>query len=621
MKKIIILLLLVLITDVALSQEVKIKTNVSEATVFLNSAQITRTKVVLLHEGENLLRFVGLSPYVDGKSIRVKAKDIEIEALDYKKDYSLKGVKGDVQISLEKERDIIDGKLDIEKVNLSVIKEEIDFLKTNKMLSGKNEALTVAALREASQFYSSKLRELKKQELKVKAVIEGYNQERRKIVNEISNFNPNDDVANGEIRIKLQSKKAQQIKFTLNYNVANVGWHPSYDVKVDKINSPMEIVYKAELKQNSKVDWENVKLAFSSANPTQSSKLKEVIPYFINNGTYPPSYKENQSVNRVTGIVRDEEGPLPGVSVLIEGTTIGTDTDFDGRYSIEIPNRNSVLKFSYVGYNTVSKPISSNVMNVYMEADENVLEEVVVVGYGSARRKNESVEKTLKGRVTGVAIVDRTSTLNSRQVVNQTSVSFEVKKPYSIKSGVKSVSVPMKSHFNNAVYNYYSFPRANDNVYLVASVKGWEDLNLLEGEAKVYFEDTYIVNTLIDTRFTSEDLEISLGVDKGVTVNRKKAKDFTTKQFIGSKKEETRIWDFTVKNNKNQPINITVLDQIPLSKTDQIRIDLDTDVTTANLDKDTGELKWVFHLSAKKTENFKLKYSVRSPKYWFLNLD
>ena len=91
----------------------------------------------------------------------------------------------------------------------------------------------------------------------------------------------------------------------------------------------------------------------------------------------------------ISGIVSDESGlPLPGATVLVKGTTNGTSTDFDGKYSITANQGGGVtLIFSFVGYTTQEIPVGiSNTVNVTMQEDASALEEVVVVGYGSEKR-------------------------------------------------------------------------------------------------------------------------------------------------------------------------------------------------------------------------------------------
>ncbi len=89
----------------------------------------------------------------------------------------------------------------------------------------------------------------------------------------------------------------------------------------------------------------------------------------------------------ITGTVSDETGALPGVSVLIEGTTTGTETDFDGNYTI-MANEGDNLRFSFVGMTTVVRTVgASNVINVTLVSAENTLDEVVVTALGIKREK------------------------------------------------------------------------------------------------------------------------------------------------------------------------------------------------------------------------------------------
>jgi TonB-dependent starch-binding outer membrane protein SusC len=132
----------------------------------------------------------------------------------------------------------------------------------------------------------------------------------------------------------------------------------------------------------------------------------------------------------VSGTVTEESGePLPGVNVLIKGTTIGTTTDAGGSFTIEVPDENSILVFSFIGY--VSQEVvvgSRSVINLALTADVQSLEEVVVVGYGTVKKSDltgavgsvgsESISRTnpvqaaraLQGQVAGVNV----NKINSR---------------------------------------------------------------------------------------------------------------------------------------------------------------------------------------------------------------
>lgn len=90
----------------------------------------------------------------------------------------------------------------------------------------------------------------------------------------------------------------------------------------------------------------------------------------------------------ISGVVSDTSGPLPGVSVVIKGTSKGTQTDFDGQYQISA-KVGDVLMFSFVGMKSVTRTVAaSNLINVSMEEDSSLLEEVIVVAYGTAKKSD-----------------------------------------------------------------------------------------------------------------------------------------------------------------------------------------------------------------------------------------
>ncbi|WP_100627620.1 SusC/RagA family TonB-linked outer membrane protein [Algoriphagus formosus] len=127
----------------------------------------------------------------------------------------------------------------------------------------------------------------------------------------------------------------------------------------------------------------------------------------------------------VTGTVLDEfDVGLPGVSVLVKGTTTGTATDIDGKYSLNVPNDQAVLVFSFIGYGTMEQVVGNrSVVDVKLTPDEQTLTELVVTGYTIDSRRETTgaiatvdpkdltviptgnIEQTLQGRVSGVTVI------------------------------------------------------------------------------------------------------------------------------------------------------------------------------------------------------------------------
>ena len=626
MKKIILLLTLVSFFKIN-AQEIKeqnIISSVSKATVFLNSAQVTRKKKVTITKGVHILKFSNLSPFIDKKSIQVKAKDIEVQSINFQKNYTQLTKKTDKQKVLEKQISSLKSQIEKETINLNITDEEIFFLKQNRDLKGE-QTLTGTIIREALQYYSAQIKFLYNQQFILKNKILKLKNNSAKIQKQLNNISSVKEYPSGEIFIKIATSKAKTLPIEIIYNVANVSWYPTYDIKAKDINSPLKIIYKANVIQHSKVDWNNVQLKFSSANPSKSIKAGQLKTYFLNYGTTPPVYSNLSG--EVTGIIYDmNKNPIPGVSILVKGTSIATTSDFDGKFSINVPESATELVFSYLGFKTIEKPIQKNMGNIFLEESNEALEEIVIVGYDSSRKKRkgknlQSGKATVIRGVNGLKKETKTDyTLPTEQIINQTSVSFKIVKPYSLKSSNKDYIIPMKTYSTKANYTYNSIPKIEENAFLLASVKDWEKLNLLEGEANIYFEDTFVGTSLLDTRFTEKELDISLGIDKNVTIKRKKLNDFTTRQFIGNKKQEKRTYEIVVKNNKQQSINIVIKDQIPISKREEISVTLE-ESSNGKLDKKTGEIKWNLQLNPKESKTMTLKYSVRFQKGYQLNLD
>jgi TonB-linked SusC/RagA family outer membrane protein len=139
----------------------------------------------------------------------------------------------------------------------------------------------------------------------------------------------------------------------------------------------------------------------------------------------PTEFKQNQ---KVSGTITDASTnePLVGVNVIVEGTTLGTSTDIDGKYTLDVPNQNAVLVFSFIGYNTERVTLAgSSTVDIKLVADIRSLDEVVVVGYGTMKKKDLTgsvsslseeklldkpsfnVAQAIGGKVAGVKIIER----------------------------------------------------------------------------------------------------------------------------------------------------------------------------------------------------------------------
>lgn len=168
--------------------------------------------------------------------------------------------------------------------------------------------------------------------------------------------------------------------------------------------------------------------------------------------------------NRVTGVVTDKTGePLIGVNVLEKGTTNGTVTDIDGKFTVDMP-QGKTLVFSFIGFVTQEIKVTSNVVNVVLNEDTKTLDEVVVIGYGSMTRKDvtssittvqaedlnvgvyTSPAQLLQGKVPGLTIANTSDPNGSPSISLRGASSLrsgEAMEPYYVIDGVPGVSLSL----------------------------------------------------------------------------------------------------------------------------------------------------------------------------------
>lgn len=423
----------------------------------------------------------------------------------------------------------------------------------------------------------------------------------QKQTNELRDKNRNNT---SDIVVKVNAKAPTAGTFKITYLIKNARWYPSYDIRATEVNKPVDLVYRANISQQSGEAWKNVKLVLSSGDPSRGGNKPTLKPYQIGYNT--SSYSPAANINRVSGRITDMQdgSALSGVSIRVKGTSIGTASDANGDYAIQIPSGSASLEYAFVGYETIERPVTAAVASVQLEPNTASLNEIVVAG--------------LAGKVQGVAIRGASSVPGSipLQVAvqqNQTTVQFEVAQPYTMLSDGKQLTVELAEHHIAADYNYYAVPKLSQDAYLNASLTGITDLNLMSGEANIFFEGAFLGKTLIDVQQASDTLTVSLGVDKNLLVKRVQQKDQNNRSLIGSNMRATRSFAYQISSRKAAPVMLHIEDQIPVSTSNEVTVE-QSELSGAALDANSGMLTWKLPLQPSEKKELEVVYHVKYPK-------
>lgn len=172
--------------------------------------------------------------------------------------------------------------------------------------------------------------------------------------------------------------------------------------------------------------------------------------------------------------------------------------------------------------------------------------------------------------------------------------------------------VDIIQHQLNTTYTHLCVPKLDNRVYLIARIIGWEDLNLVEGNATLYEGDSYVGTAKIDLNTLRDTLLLSLGTDSKVQCTKLKIKDKSNKKLLNLMYRESFAYTIATKNNRNKAIHIEIWDQVPISQEKDITVDIE-EISGAQLDAPSGKLVWRLDVAPAKTESLSVAFNVKYP--------
>lgn len=524
---------LLLFAIVASAQvEKPVDSKITNVTVFLAKAQVSREVKTRLEAGKTTLVLTGLTASMDVESIQATGKgSFVILGISHRQNYLN-------ELNVPKPLKVLRDSLEyynkqktLAQSQREILNKEEAMLLANQRIGGNNQNITVAELKNMADFYRARLSDIVSARMKEDDKINKYNARIVKLNQQVHEQNELYSRNTGEILINVSAAAATQADIDVNYVVHNAGWTPIYDLRAINTKSPIIIGYKANVYQGTGEEWKNVKLKLSTANPNQGGQKPELYTWYLD--FYQPYTPRPMAA---TGAVR-RGAPEKKMAEEAE----------EDRALAAMP-----------------APAES------------------VAGYTSTIQ----------------------TTLNTE---------FDIALPYTVASSSKATVVDIQNYQMNSIYQYAVAPKLDTEAFLLAKGLGWEEFNLLPGEANIFFEGTFVGKSFIDPNNIKDTLSVSLGRDKRIVVKREKLKDLTSRKVIGGSQRENYTWEISVRNTKAEAVKVVVEDQLPVSQNSQIEV-TPGDVGGAKYDTNTGKLSWVLNLQPNETKKMTYKFEVKYPK-------
>lgn len=288
----------------AIESEKIVKSKPEKIIVYTQGAQVHRNTLVNLVAGQNTLIFSGLENCINVSAIQASGNgnfiiaDIQHEV--HYPEFDKAKLNGDVRYKklLKHVNDSLkELNYLIEDITLKydALSTEKNVLLNYSLYKGQSKRDSIASLKEGLSYLREKLYNINAEQLKLKREREKL--EAKKVVlnerivnvsNELANENNTGEVEKVDYRILVHviADQATQASINLNYYITNAGWTPSYDLRANTSDQNVKLTYKAQIHQQSGIDWGSVKLVLSTANPNRSYNLPELSPWYLGYTNY-----------------------------------------------------------------------------------------------------------------------------------------------------------------------------------------------------------------------------------------------------------------------------------------------------------------------------------------------
>lgn len=519
------------LTTAVEASEKQIETMIDRVTVYTQHAQIHRKATFDVRSGVHEIMLTGLSPNILANTIQVKGRG-EFVILDVQKNTKYPEPTSAVELPskiLKDIRTLEDSILELSftitqlSSRRSALELEKNMLLNNKLMRGEGKADSIPVFKEAIAFFRSQLNDINLELVKNDRASQASNRINSRMqerLTRLRNYNSNEASKNVKgpdhrIVVTISATNSTPGRLDVSYIVSGAGWSPSYDIRSEGKGKPVTLQYKANVHQNTGIDWDNVPLTLSNSNPVRSITKPNLSTWWI------------QQYQAYGNRMRKEESQKMAMAGALMDMAYAED-------------------------------------ELEMDANKDL--------YDDLKAATQAFDfATVK-----------------KQFAN---VEFKISLPFSIPSDGKSKLLAVRSEELAADYFHYLVPKLDQESFIIAKVSGWEELDILPGQANIYFDGTFVGNTALSPDQLTDTLDLALGRDPRVTGTWKRDADEVKDKKLNHDRIITRKHEIAVNNRTGSKINLILEDQIPVTRMNEVEIAI-LEQSGAIIDEKTGKVEW-----------------------------
>ncbi|MFH7016013.1 DUF4139 domain-containing protein [Flavobacterium sp. FlaQc-47] len=318
---------LLLVCAIAFAQKPIFTTaKVKNATVYFNAAEISQSASASLPAGTSEIVIKNVAVDLNESSIQIGSPStVTVLSVQFTNNYISEYDTDTKSPELKRVRDsIIIVQKEIQKVNNTINSENktIQLLDKNQQIYGVNSGLNVTELMKMVEYYKTKQIEIANNINTLSEKQQKLNEILYKLQSKLEiNANKEEKTSSGKLIVQVMNEVAGIVPLDISYLTNNASWTPFYDLRAESVTAPINMMYKAQVVQNTGIDWKKVKLTLSSGMPNQNNQAPMLSSWFLRDNSYAQNAygtqrsKMNQIQGRVAAGVAVEEKELQEVVI------------------------------------------------------------------------------------------------------------------------------------------------------------------------------------------------------------------------------------------------------------------------------------------------------------------
>lgn len=645
-----ILYILVILNSIfgfAQTDTLEVESKVKSVILYPQGAQVTREINYSPPQGKSVLVFKDLPYHMNANTLQIGCDKLQhiLSFQDVKETGGFKTNSPEL-LTLKKDKQSIELKIKQADKQIQLLQMKQDLLLKNNQLNSKTTTIPLEELKKTVAYFDNKMKTIENDRLNTKQEKETLSKKLKAIDSQIFTLSNKREKDSSKLLVTINNTTYKPVKYTISYYLSHAGWAPNYNLRVDHIDQPLIADYHASVYQNTGEDWKDINLTLAIMTPDLSESNATLEKWVLERKKKAPKKKKIESQyntpkskisltytsysNRKSGFIKgtiydvESEETIPMANVVVKsGQTVvqGGISDFDGNYMISpLDFGTYTIEISFIGYNTRTVReviISKNEyphLDVYLQEDDGLLYDVVLE-YETPIIDSDKTGTIIPGEdIPNTSIQSIIDKIVKELKDDFTYPEFNLNSPTTILSHAEHTDVKIKSINIPTHFNYQSIPKLQKHVYLEAGIPNWNTYHFIPGKANIYLKGQYVGQTHLNTDHFSDTLNLELGKDSELKTKRVYEEHLSEKITTGNKIKETITYSILVKNDKPVPANLTVKDQIPISTSKEVTIEL-LEGNGGELDKETGTLTWDIKLKPKESKKITFTYLVKYQKY------